>query len=140
MTFLKILIQWLDKYFFIITGILTIISGIFMTTSFINDTLFKKDQASYQEQYFLYLGNGLNNKLFHDEYAKTGFNYYDRESEGSLTKAGYIELLESFTVYLIRNNFKKDSVFKYNYHKALEILKKAKEVEPFASLQMKKEG
>ncbi len=95
---------------------------------------FRNDQASYQEKYFLYLENGLKNKLFNDEYAKTGFNYFERESKGSMAKSGYIELLESFTVYLIQNNIQKDSVFQYNYHKAIELLKKAKEIEPFASL------
>lgn len=130
---IKKFVRLLDKYFFIFAVIITVISAIFMTKSF-TYPFFGKDQASYKEEYLLYLENGLNDNLFDDEYAKTGFNYFDRESEGSLAKLGYIELLESFTVYLITNNSQKDSVFQINYHKAIDLLAKAKETEPFAAL------
>ncbi|MDP3150101.1 MAG: hypothetical protein Q8N83_13345 [Ignavibacteria bacterium] len=130
----KKIVRLFDKYFFIVAVILTVISSFFMSKLLITDIFIGQSETSYHEKYFVYLENGLKNNLFNEVYAKTGFNYFDRESEGALTNAGYIELLENFAVYLITENLQKDSSFQFNYQKAIDLLAKAKETEPFASL------
>lgn len=114
-----------------IAGLATVISASFMMSVLFKDIKILKTKATEQEKYFQCLELGLTNNTFDEEYCKTSFNHFDRKSSGSLSKYGYIELLEDFLVYLSN----KDKGFKEeHYKKTIEVLRKAKQTEPFASL------
>ena len=56
---------------------------------------------------------------------------FDRKSKGELKKYGYVELLEDF---LVQSGGKNENFKQAHYTKVVEVLKKAKNIEPFASL------
>jgi len=88
-------------------------------------------KVTTQEKLFQFLEKGLNSGQFDESFCKTAFNHFDRQADGSLSKYGYVEILEDFVVYI---SSKSDTIIPKYYDDAQNILQKAKETEPFASL------
>ncbi len=102
-----------------------------MLTVFAGEFFPNRAKVSIQDNLFEYMYKGLSNNLFTDQYCKTAFNHFDRKSDGTLSKYGYIEILEDFVVYVGNKESKGNPAL---IDKIMGILNKAKETEPFASL------
>lgn len=92
-------------------------------------------KKSVQDRFFEYLAKGLSRGQFSEDFVKTGFNHFDREADGVLSKYGYVETLEDFVVFLnSRSEGEGEALSGSLMESANQLLGKAKETEPFASL------
>lgn len=93
-------------------------------------------KQSTQEKYFEYLRNGINDDLFNANFVKTSFNSFDRQLDGAMSKYGYIETLEDFIVFLNTNRENPNKADKSinQTQVVVDLLAKARETEPYASL------
>lgn len=98
--------------------------------------LTESPKQSTQVKYFEYLRNGIDGNLFNENFVKTSFNSFDRQCDGLMAKYGYIETLEDFIVFLNSNRDDSNSKEESSNQTQLvfELLVKARETEPYASL------
>lgn len=101
---------------------------------FLEITSHRTPKESTHDRLFEYLASGLENNRFDADFVHTGFSHFDRQSDGALTKYGYIETLEDFVVYL-NSQEKGTSLTDTNATDSVsQLLAQASETEPFASL------
>ena len=117
-------------------GIVLIISSASITTLYRNLLIVDKSFTSFQTEYFSYLSTGIDSGRIDEEYCKISFNHFDRKTKGAFTKYGFIELLEDFIVYYSSTDSESDSAKLEGFNSVIDILKNAKESDPFAALPL----